>query len=82
MLSLSLSLAVCDAVILGYEGVFDVCYKVKLDNGLFKEAVPEEEVEASAHSEDVLRAAAGGGAAALPATEGAGVGGANLMADW
>lgn len=32
------------AVILAYEGVFDVCYKVKLDNGLFKEAVPEEEI--------------------------------------
>jgi hypothetical protein len=31
-------------IVAGFEGVFDVCYKVKLDNGLFKEAVPEEEI--------------------------------------
>ena len=31
-------------VVMGFEGVFDVMYKVKLDNGLFKEAVPEEEL--------------------------------------
>ena len=29
---------------MGFEGVFDVLYKVKLDNGLFKEAVPEEDL--------------------------------------
>ena len=31
-------------VVMGFEGVFDVLYKVKLDNGLFKEAVPEEDL--------------------------------------
>lgn len=30
----------------GWEGVFDVMYKVMLDNGLCKEAVPEEEISA------------------------------------
>ena len=33
-------------VVLGFEGVLDVMYKVQLDNGLFKEAVPEEELSA------------------------------------
>ena len=31
-------------IIEGFEGVLDVHYKVQLDNGLFKEAVPEEEL--------------------------------------
>ena len=31
-------------VVLGFEGVLDVMYKVQLDNGLFKEAVPEEDL--------------------------------------
>ena len=34
-----------------FEGVFDVCYKVKLDNGLFKEAVPEDEISAAVSSD-------------------------------
>ena len=31
-------------IVSGFEGVFEVCYKVKLDNGLYKEAVPEDEI--------------------------------------
>ena len=31
-------------IVQGFEGVFDTCYKVKLDNGLYKEAVPEDEI--------------------------------------
>ena len=31
-------------VVCGFEGVLDVLYKVRMDNGLFKEAVPEEEI--------------------------------------
>ena len=34
-------------IVCGFEGVFDVCYKVKLDNGLFKEAVAEEDISAA-----------------------------------
>jgi len=33
-------------IVCGFEGVFDVLYKVKLDNGLYKEAVPEEDISA------------------------------------
>jgi hypothetical protein len=28
----------------GFEGVFDVLYKIQMDNGMFKQAVPEEEI--------------------------------------
>ena len=38
-------------IVCGFEGVFDVCYKVKLDNGLFKEAVPEDEISAAVSSD-------------------------------
>ena len=38
-------------VVYGFEGVFDVCYKVKLDNGLYKEAVPEEEISGAVTSD-------------------------------
>lgn len=31
-------------IVYGFEGVFDVCYKIKLDNGLYKEAVAEDEI--------------------------------------
>jgi hypothetical protein len=31
-------------IVCGFEGVLDVMYKVQLDNGLFKEAVPEEDI--------------------------------------
>ena len=31
-------------IVLGFEGALDVLYKVRLDNGLFKEAVPEEDL--------------------------------------
>ena len=33
-------------IVCGFEGVFDVLYKLKLDNGLYKEAVPEEDISA------------------------------------
>ena len=38
-------------IVLGFEGVFDVCYKVKLDNGMYKEAVPEEEISGAVTSD-------------------------------
>ena len=38
-------------IVCGFEGVFDVCYKVRLDNGLFKEAVPEEEISGQVTSD-------------------------------
>ena len=38
-------------IVQGFEGVFDVCYKIKLDNGLFKEAVPEEEISGQVTSD-------------------------------
>lgn len=38
-------------IVCGFEGVFDVCYKVKLDNGLFKEAVPEDEISGQVTSD-------------------------------
>ena len=31
-------------IVEGFEGVFDVCYKIRLDNGLCKEAVPEDDI--------------------------------------
>ena len=39
------------AVVCGFEGVFDVCYKIKLDNGLYKEAVPEDDISADLTSD-------------------------------
>lgn len=38
-------------IVCGFEGVFDVCYKVKLDNGLYKEAVPEDEISGNVTSD-------------------------------
>ena len=38
-------------IVCGFEGVFDVCYKVKLDNGLFKEAVPEDDISGAVTSD-------------------------------
>ena len=38
-------------IVYGFEGVFDTCYKVKLDNGLFKEAVPEDEISGEVTSD-------------------------------
>ena len=38
-------------IVCGFEGVFDVCYKVRLDNGLFKEAVPEDEISGQVTSD-------------------------------
>ena len=38
-------------IVCGFEGVFEVCYKVKLDNGLHKEAVPEDEISGEVTSD-------------------------------
>ena len=38
-------------IIAGFEGVFEVCYKVKLDNGMYKEAVPEDEISGAVTSD-------------------------------
>ena len=46
---------------LGFEGVFEPMYQVRLDNGLYKQAVPEDELcelsyhPHSAESDDMLR---------------------------
>ena len=48
-------------VMLGFEGVFEPMYQVRLDNGLYKQAVPEDELcelsyrPHSAESDDMLR---------------------------
>ena len=38
-------------IVAGFESVFEVCYKVKLDNGMFKEAVPEDEISGAVTSD-------------------------------